>query len=92
VSEHLEKPATLPEHLSGIWDETAPKVRRAIGPLGLEALCGQIFRMRDAQERITRDGAIVADAKGNPCPHPALAIEKQAQGEVRAWIVKFGAR
>lgn len=88
----MEKPSTLPDHLSAIWDETAPRVVRRIGPMGLEALCGQIFRMRDAQERVTKDGAIVADAKGNPCPHPALAIEKAAQAEVRAWIIKFGVR
>ena len=87
----LECPRALPEHLRPIWSETVPKVRSTIGPVGLEALCGQIYRMRDAQERITKDGAIVADAKGNPVPHPALAIEKQAQAEVRAWVIKFGA-
>lgn len=88
----LSPPASLPKHLAPIWEETAQQVRRAIGPAGLEALCAQIYRMRDAQERITRDGAIVADAKGNPAPHPALAIEKQAQAEVRAWLIKFGVR
>lgn len=61
-----------------------------IGLIGMEALCGQIYRMRDAQARITKDGAIVADAKGNPIPHPAIPIEKAAQAEVRAWVVKFG--
>jgi hypothetical protein len=48
--------------------------------------------MRDAQRRITAEGIVVADAKGNPCPHPALAVEKQAQGEVRAWLGKYGRR
>lgn len=88
----MPAPKDLPAHLVPIWEETAPRVRPMIGPVGLEALCAQIYRMRDAQERITKDGAIVADAKGNPVPHPALAIEKQAQAEVRAWIAKFGAR
>jgi hypothetical protein len=45
--------------------------------------------MRDAQTRIDREGLVVADAKGNPIPHPALAIEKAAQVEVRAWADRF---
>ena len=68
----LAAPDHLPDHLRPIWEETAPKVRPNIGPIGLEALCAQIYRMRDAQERVTKDGSVVADAKGNPCPHPAL--------------------
>ena len=32
------------------------------------------------------------DAKGNPVPHPALAIEKAAQVEVRAWSERFKPR
>lgn len=85
-------PDHLPAHLAPIWEEILPTVQPAIGPVGLEALCAQIYRMRDAQERVTKDGAVVADAKGNPCPHPAIAIEKQAQAEVRAWVAKFGRR
>lgn len=83
-------PDHLPEHLRPIWEETAPKVRRTIGPIGLEALCGQIYRLRDAEQRVTRDGAVVNDAKGNPVPHPALAIERQAQAEILKWIAKYG--
>jgi hypothetical protein len=45
--------------------------------------------MRDAQSRIDREGLVVADVKGNPVPHPALAIEKAAQIEVRAWSERF---
>ena len=88
----IPKPDSLPDHLSAIWDEMEPRVRVVIGPAGMEALCAQIYRMRDAQERVTKDGIVVADTKGNPCPHPALAIEKQAQSEVRAWVQKFGGR
>lgn len=68
----------------------APKVRPSIGLVGLEALCGQVYRLRDAQERVTKDGAVVGDAKGNPAPHPALAIERAAQSEIRQWVTKFG--
>ena len=55
----------------------------------LEAYCVQVSRMRDAQSRIDREGLVVADVKGNPVPHPALAIEKAAQIEVRAWSERF---
>ena len=42
--------------------------------------------------QIDKDGIIVRDAKGNPVPHPALAIEKAAQVEVRAWSERFKPR
>ena len=55
----------------------------------LEAYAVQVSRMRDAQKRIDSEGLVVADEKGRPIPHPALAIEKCAQAEVRAWSGKF---
>ena len=48
--------------------------------------------MRDAQARIDAEGLIVADAKGNPIPHPAIALERAAQSEVRAWGDRFSRR
>lgn len=56
----------------------------------LEALAGQISRLRDAQSRIAEEGLIVADGKQNPVPHPALAIEKAAQEEIRKWSPQLG--
>lgn len=88
----IAKPASLPEHLSAIWDEFVTQFRPTIGAAGLESLCTQVYRARDAQRRITADGMIVADSKGNPGAHPALAIEKQAQTEIRQWIKDHGAR
>lgn len=57
---------------------------RIDGP-DLEAYSGQIARLRDAQTRIAEEGLIVRDAKGQPIPHPAIAIEKAAQEEIRKW-------
>ena len=88
----MTAPATLPEHLRAIWEEMVPQVSPKIGEVGLEALCVQVHRARDAQRRVTEEGMLVLDAKGNAAPHPALAIEKAAQGEVRTWLLKFGAR
>ena len=61
---------------------------RIDGP-DLEAYCGQVSRLRDAQARIAEEGLIVADAKGVPMPHPALLIERQAQDEIRKWGSAF---
>ena len=66
------------------------KVAESIGEVGMQALCTQIHRMRDAGRRISEEGLIVADARGNPTPHPAIAIEKGAQAEVRQWLQRFG--
>lgn len=86
---------SAPEHLSlaarAVWDATVgahPTPDRIVGP-DLEAYCTQVARMRDAQARIDTEGLIVADAKGNPVPHPAIALERAAQAEVRAWGDRF---
>ena len=87
----MKQPADLPEYLLLIWAELEGQVRPAIGAAGLEALCVQVYRMRDAERRIAEDGLIVRDVKGNPVAHPALDIEKRAQVEVRTWLAEYGA-
>jgi len=51
----------------------------------LEAYCGQVARLRDAQRRLAVEGLVIADVKGQPVAHPALAIERAAQDEIRRW-------
>lgn len=58
----------------------------------LEAYCGQVARLRDAQARLAAEGLIVSDPKGNPIPHPAIAIERAAQDEIRKWGNTFRPR
>lgn len=84
-----DKPDHLPDHLSEIWDELVDQVHPRIGTAGMEALCGQVYRVRDAQRRVTEEGAVVADDKGNPVEHPALDIERRAQDQVRRWMKDF---
>ena len=88
----LKKRTGLPEHLSEIWDDVVDSVEVRIGSVGLEALCGQIHRQREAERRISEEGIVVQDVKGNPTPHPSLATEKQAQAEIRNWIGTYGKR
>jgi len=86
------RPPDLPEHLEPIWEEMADQVRVSIGVAGLEALCVQVYRLRQAQAKVTEEGMVVADQKGSPVPHPALRIEKDAQSEIRRWLKDFGSR
>lgn len=55
----------------------------------LEAYAGQVLRLRDAQRRLAAEGEVVEDPKGFPIPHPALAIERAAQDELRRWGGRF---
>jgi phage terminase small subunit len=72
------------------------ELRERIGPTAsqsdLEAFASQIARLRDSRRRIEAEGMIVADPKGYPIPHPAIAIERAAQQEVRQWSARFPVR
>lgn len=90
----MEAPAHLSESARKVWDEVVSAhddPARIAGP-DLEAYCVQVARMRDAQARVDVEGIVVADEKGRPVPHPALAIERAAQAEVRAWADRFRPR
>ena len=84
----MSAPSHLPKSVRAVWDEIVEAYgagsHRIVGP-ELEAYCGQIATLRDAQARLDKEGRVVADAKGNPIPHPALEIEKSAQQEIRKW-------
>lgn len=88
----LTAPPHMPADVAAIWVETITAYgdgwERIAGP-GLEAYCGQVARLRDAQRRLATEGLVIADPKGNPIPHPAIAIERVAQDELRKWGPKF---
>lgn len=52
---------------------------------GLDAYCAQVAIERDATARILREGLVIADAKGQPVPHPALEVQRAAAASIRAW-------
>lgn len=88
----MSDPLKAPERLSGAareaWDEAIRQhpAPAAIVGAALEAYCVQVARMRDAQARIDREGVLIADSKGLPAPHPALAIERAASADVaKGW-------
>lgn len=82
-------PESLPEHLAAIWPELENYLSKDCPPAIREAVAGQIHRQRQARTRIDREGEIVADPKGNPIPHPALAIETGAQKQIAELIKPY---
>lgn len=88
----IEAPGHLPGGVSAIWVEIVTAYgedwERIVGP-DLEAYCGQVAVMREARKRIESEGEIVADPKGFAVPHPAIAIERVAQDEIRKWGSAF---
>lgn len=83
----VKPPAHLPPDVAAVWVEMVGRGADE-GP-ELEAYCGQVARLRDAQKRLDAEGLITADPKGAPIPHPAIAIEKAAQDEIRKWGSRF---
>ena len=85
----VSAPEGMPEAERKIWQQMVD----AGSPEGpdLEAFVGQVARLREAQRRIAVEGLVIADPKGFPIPHPAIAIEKSAQEQIRAWGDRFAA-
>lgn len=89
----IEAPSHLSAAAQEAWREftadMTPKIADGIERAALEAYCTAVARHRDAQSRIDREGALIADDKGRPIPHPALAIERAAASELRAWLQRY---
>lgn len=86
-----EPPAHLSESAQQAWRELTRDASaiNAIEAPALEAYANAIARMRDARERIDREGMLIQDAKGNPISHPALPIERAAAAEVKSWVERY---
>ena len=84
---------TMPRHLSAeakrVWVEIVESCGESVEGPDLEAYVGQVLTLREARRRIAKEGLIVADPKGFPVPHPAIAIERAAQDEIRKWGSAF---
>lgn len=84
----------MDEAAAAVWAEVVEahhEPARIVGP-DLEAYCGQVAMVRDARARIAKEGTIIADERGKPEPHPAIALERAAQKEIRDWGDKFRGR
>lgn len=92
--EELVPPIHLPSDVAEVWVEHAAAGlgQHKLNSPDFEAYAGQVCRLRDAQRRLSVEGLVIADPKGNPVPHPALAIERAAQVELRQWGMAFKPR
>jgi phage terminase small subunit len=53
--------------------------------LTIEAYAACTARAESARAMVDKDGPVIADAKGQPVQHPALAVERQAMEDMRKW-------
>lgn len=86
MSEKKEPP---PGHLSAeakaAWNEIVRGGETRPQLVLLEGVAVQLARAREAQRRVDDEGLIVAGDKGAVAAHPALAIERAAQEQLRKW-------
>lgn len=84
-----------PEHLSpvarDVWRDVIANCVNpdVLVPEELAAYCECVALERDATRRVVAEGTIVGDDKGRPIAHPAIAIARQAQQDIRAWGDRF---
>lgn len=83
MSDSTDPPSHLSAAAKAAWAEQFLVGQETAASLALlESMSVQIARARDAQARIDGEGIVIADPKGNPVPHPAIAIERAAQVEI----------
>ncbi len=81
-----EPPGHLSEAAAGVWrDVAAAMLAEGRTVHQVEAYSVLVARLRAAQERVDREGMIVADDRGRPVPHPALLIERECRADLRLW-------
>lgn len=95
AAQEFVPPARLTSGAAEAWTEiTAAHGRRAsriIGP-ELEIYCEAIAAVREARARVAAEGMIVADPRGLPIQHPALAAALAAEKTVERMAPRFQVR
>lgn len=90
----MTAPEHLPEDVAAVWAEitAAHPLPESIEGPSLEAYCTLVAALRVARARIAAEGLVVADARGNAVPHPAITVERDLAREIRAWGNRFASR
>lgn len=85
-----------PQHLSDAaaeaWEQVVTAAGATIGPADaplLEEYAQAIATARAARDRVNAEGVIVADARGEAVPHPALTVEAKALDTIRRLAPHF---
>lgn len=85
-------PDRLSDGAKKAWDEIVAQhgghADRIVGPL-LEEFCEALALSREAHARVEAEGMIVADTKGFPIDHPALAIGAKAERVIERLAPRF---
>jgi phage terminase small subunit len=61
-----------------LWKEHVTCELASVDVPVVQAWCHIAARLESLRARLDEEGLVVSDAKGQPVPHPALAIERQA--------------
>ena len=77
------------DHLAEIMEELRPQLDPELTEVGLEVLASQVYLQRQAALRVREEGLMVLDGRGNPVPHPAIAIERDLRKEILGWLEKY---
>ncbi|URC18041.1 terminase small subunit [Arthrobacter phage Cole] len=87
----IEPPASLPPAAVEVWNDIVSSNDLAgnVDRSALEAFCTLMARLREARSRVEEEGMVVKDPRGRVVPHPALAVERQAAEQIRAWGDRF---
>ena len=77
---HLSKPAKR------LWIKilTDYEINDAAGLALLQTACEAFERCDEARRLIKRESTVIMDRFGQPKPHPAVAIERDARGQLIA--------
>jgi hypothetical protein len=75
---------------SAAMEYAASQCRPGTPALIVEAVAGQVQRMRECKARIDIEGVVVRDMKGSVIPHPAIKIEKEACEMVHTLMQRWG--
>lgn len=87
----MKKTATkAPAHLSAearaLWSRLLADypLDDAAGLLLLQSACESFDRLQDARRTLAKEGAIVRDRWGQPKPHPAAGVERDARTQMHS--------
>lgn len=88
------KPDWLTDEASAEWDRVLPELMRLgitkeIDSPGLAAYCEAVSTFRSATVLLEAQGLTVKWGKGS-IAHPAIAIQRHASADMRAWASRFG--
>lgn len=61
------------------------------GPI-LEEIATNVVLSRSCQQRISKEGSMVADSRGNPIVHPAVAMQAAAHKRATSLLSRWAVR